>query len=45
MFLAQIADGNNNNRSKALAQEWPPAKHFYKYFKNKIIECKIKYKG
>ena len=37
MLLAQITDGNNNKRSEALAQKWPPAKHFYKYFKQKIV--------
>ena len=43
MLLAQITDSNYNNRGEALAEKRPPAKHFNKYFKDKIIECKIKY--
>ena len=44
MFLAEVTDGNNNNRSDTLAEERPPGKYLNKYFKDKIIECKIKYK-
>ncbi len=44
MFLAKVTDGNNNSRSKALTEKRPPAKYFYKNFKYKIVERKIKYK-
>ena len=44
MLLAQITDGYNDHRGDALTQEGPPAKYFYKYFKDKIVEGKIKYK-
>lgn len=45
MFLAEVADGNNDAGGDALAEEGPPAKYFNKYFKYKIVECKIEYKG
>ena len=44
MFLTEVADGNDDNSSKALAKERPPAKYLYKYLEDKIVECKIKYK-
>ena len=44
MLLAQVADGDNDQRSDTLAQERPPAKYLYKYFQDKIVEREIKYK-
>ena len=45
MLLAEVTDGNNNNGSDALAEEWPPAEYFYKNFKDKIVEGKIEQEG
>ena len=44
MLLTKVTDCNNDNSCKALAQKRPPQKHFYKYFKYKIVERKIKQK-
>ena len=45
MLLAKVTDGNDNNGSDALAEEWPPAEYFYKNFKDKIVEGKIEQEG
>ena len=45
MLLAEITDGNDNDRSDTLAQEWPPAEYFHEYLQDKIIERQVKDKG
>ena len=41
MFLAEVTDGNDDYGSETLAEKWPPAKYFHKYFKDKIVEGKV----
>ena len=45
MFLAEVADADDDGGGDTLAQERPPAEDFHKHFQDEVVEGKVEHKG